>query len=317
MEPIRPDDDELRGMRPKISAETKAGNGARRKADTAASGVNKPGKSVKTDKPAVHGRGGSGAAVWLLVLLLVGGFALGGLAWFDQQQRIAVLESQLEEADYWARQSKLALARFEGELSETGESLEETGASMAERLQAHSGRLDTVDEEIGKLWVLANERNRKQLAEQQTRIGALGTAMAGQQESVTAIQADIAALGGRLDAALAKTNERMGEQGDQLSERLQALSGQLTTVGDQVEQRLQRFVQERSLAEQEVRTRLQALERRTGQQAEAGALAQAEARLTQLEQTVRSIDSSRSQLTARLVRLSDEIATLRQQMAAH
>ncbi|MDC0663857.1 hypothetical protein [Marinobacter sp. SS21] len=315
MEPIRPDDDELRGMRPQKSPKTKAGNSAVAKPDIAASGVKKTSKPRQPSKPGGRGHGGAGVGLWLLALLLVAGSALGGAAWFSQQQRIAALESQLEEADYWARQSKLALARFEGELSETGESLEETGASMAERLQAHSGRLDTVDQEIGKLWVLANERNRKQLVEQQARIGTLGTAMAGQQEALTAIQADIAALGGRLDAAMAKTNERMDAQGNQLAGRLQELSGQLDTVGDQVELRLRRFVQERSLAEQEVRTRVQALERRAGQQAEASALDQAEARLAQLEQTVRSIDSSRSQLTSRLVRLSDEVATLRQQMA--
>lgn len=305
MEPIRPDDDELRGKkRPTKTPEKKPDKPNASKAEAA------PRK-----QKAAKG-GGSGAAVWMLTLLLLAGFALGGVVWFDQQQRVKALEAQLEEADYWARQSKLALARFEGELSETGESLEQTGASMAEQLQAHSVRLASADEEIGKLWVLAKDQNRKQLTEQRARIDELESGLTGQREALTALQAGMAALGERLDGDLAGTNKRMDEQNAEVVARVEELAGQVAGVDDQVEQRLQRFVQERRLADEEVQTRLQALERQSGRQAEAGELEQARARLAELEEAVKSIDSSRSQLTSRLVRLADEVDELQRRMDA-
>lgn len=305
MEPIRPDDDELRGKkRPTKTPEKKPDKPKASKAEAA------PRK-----QKAAKG-GGSGAAVWMLTLLLLAGFALGGVVWFDQQQRVKALEAQLEEADYWARQSKLALARFEGELSETGESLEQTGASMAEQLQAHSVRLASADEEIGKLWVLAKDQNRKQLTEQRARIDELESGLTGQREALTALQAGMAALGERLDGDLAGTNKRMDEQNAEVVARVEELAGQVAGVDDQVEQRLQRFVQERRLADEEVQTRLQALERQSGRQAEAGELEQARARLAELEEAVKSIDSSRSQLTSRLVRLADEVDELQRRMDA-
>ncbi|MDX1754722.1 MAG: hypothetical protein R3175_01525 [Marinobacter sp.] len=304
MEPIRPDDDELRD---KLSPKTPQKRAGKPKPPRAETG---------RGKPKVGDGAKSGVAVWLLGLLLLAGVALVGYGGYEQRQRIEVLESQLEEADYWARQSKLALARFEGALSETGESLEQTGASMEERLEAQAGRLDSVDEEVRKLWALANERNRHQLDEQKSRIEELETAIAGQRDTLTALQSEVAALGERFNADLAAMGERVDEQGGRISTRLDELAEQVGGVDDVVERRLQRFAQERSLADQEIRTRLQALERQTGRQATASELAQAQERLRELEQTVNSIDSSRSQFTARLVRLSDEIADLRQQMMA-
>lgn len=145
MEPIRPDDDEVRtgsaGSKPeeKLSAQREPRGAekaaaaekpsASQRGDAGAGGPRKPaGKAGKSS-----GGGGSGRGVMLGVgLLIVAGAA--GAGWYQQEQRIQMLEGQLEEADYWARQSKLALARFEGELSETGESLQEKGQSIEDRL---------------------------------------------------------------------------------------------------------------------------------------------------------------------------------------
>ena len=108
--------------------------------------------------------------VWLLLLVVAAG---AGVGWYFQEQRIQALEGQLEEADYWARQSKLALARFEGELSETGESLQERGASLEEQLAANKKQIDAADSEIRKLWAIANERNKKRLDEHQERLASI------------------------------------------------------------------------------------------------------------------------------------------------
>lgn len=313
MEPIRPDDDELRGKSPE---QIKAPAAAETKPKPAAKSA--AGKSEKSgDKPT------QGKAVWLLSLVLLGAVILGGAVWLQQERRIAALEGQLEEADYWARQSKLALARFEGELSQTGESLEETGASMGEQLDAHSSRLaghdnrlDTADSEIRKLWVVANERNKQQLVAHGEHIGALEASLGEQSELLTALGSDIENQGRQLTRKVDGLGERVSSQGEQLSSRLGELGEQVAGVNAVVESRLQRFVQERRLADEEVRTRLQAVERQLGQQADAGELERTRARLAELEQTVKAIDSSRAQLTSRLVRLSSEVDALRRQTTA-
>src|SRR5690554_2206277 len=129
MDSIRPDDDELRTREPVAGKSNKP----KRKPvvpenrDSAGGKGNSPGSG---QQKASRGSGPVGLLIVLLLIVTAGG------AWFgwQMQQKLEAVESQLEEADYWARQSKLALARFEGELSETGESLAETGSSIDERL---------------------------------------------------------------------------------------------------------------------------------------------------------------------------------------
>jgi len=137
MDSIRPDDDELRADAPIGSSERK--RPAPKKA-AAAPAARSGGSGGSGKRPVGNGNGNGGngkgglAAVWLL-LIAVAVAAVAG--WYSQNQRIQALESQLEEADYWARQSKLALARFEGELSETGENLQERGQSREEQITSN------------------------------------------------------------------------------------------------------------------------------------------------------------------------------------
>lgn len=307
MEPIRPDEDELRN-RGDVKATAKQ---AKSQPDTRRHNAEgqknaKPAKPAKPARPAAERRPGGNRGVGLLSLVLIGLMVLGGYLWFEQEQRIKTLEGQLEEADYWARQSKLALARFEGALSETGENLEEAGASMEERL-------DAVDGEIRKLWALANERNRQQLQQHQSAIENLQAGLSAQGELMTAAKADNEALGNRVTEEVAKLDQRIVGQGEQLSGQVEQVSEQLAAVDAQVESRLQRFLQERRLADEEVTSRLTSLERQASQQAGASDLDRAMARVTELEQAVKAIDASRAQLTSRLVGLSEEVARLRQQ----
>src|SRR5690554_4216153 len=151
MEPIRPDDDELRAERPVNAPERKTPAQKKPKlSDEGAGGKSKPPKPAKCggENGGEGGGKGGGAgllALWVLVVVVAIGSVTG---WYSQNQKIEALEGQLEEADYWARQSKLALARFEGDLTETGESLQERGASMAEQIENQKGRLDEADSEI-------------------------------------------------------------------------------------------------------------------------------------------------------------------------
>lgn len=307
MEPIRPDEDELRS---RSVPETAPKSSRERPVEKADKANKTPKKSTPAKTPESVSRDNDGAGkrsrgVGLLFALLVVAIALGAGLGFQQERRIQALEGQLEEADYWARQSKLALARFEGALSETGESLEETGASMGERL-------DAVDGEIRKLWVLANERNRQQLENLQAELEGLQSGLAGQVERVGGVESTLDKQRERLTADMAGLGERLDEQGEALAGQLAGLAEQVGSVDGLVDSRLQRFLQERRLADEEVASRLAALERQVSQQAGSAELTQVRNRLTELEQTVKSIDASRAQLTSRLVGLSEELARLRQ-----
>ncbi len=333
MEPIRPDDDEVRtgsagnktedGLsaqreprdaakaastrKPEASARGTAGGGAPRKP------AGKPGKP--------SGGGGSGRSVMMgIALLIVAGAA--GAGWYQQEQRLQMLEGQLEEADYWARQSKLALARFEGELSETGESLQEKGQSIEDRLATHGERLDTANSEIQKLWGVANDRNRKQLDDHESRLEALRTAVDGgrkdREELVASLEELETGIASRLDeveADLGKQITAIRETGQENASRLTRLDESLAGVDKMVERQLVRFEREQKLTIDGLESRIAALEKVTEDLSGGGQLDAVRSDLAELRNRVSAIDSSRSQLTSRLVRLSEEVNDLRSRIS--
>ncbi|MDX1633627.1 MAG: hypothetical protein R3280_03245 [Marinobacter sp.] len=304
MEPIRPDDDELRAEPRKTAPQRPEAEKPQPPAGRPAPGADKP-------------RGGGGRGNGLLVLLLVVVALAAAAGWYQQQQRIEAMSAQLEEADYWARQSKLALARFEGELSETGETLEERGTSIEQRLQDQRALIETANSEIRKLWVLANERNRAQLEAQgkaietltgkvdgnSTAIDSLQTGLAEARSQLASLTENTAAQGRRLDAQAALDSE--------LQASVDALRKELNGVNARVEQQLQRFVQEQKLAAGGLEGRVSALEKDLAELERAQArISQTEARLAEVENAIDSIDAARAQLTARLVRLSEQVDQL-------
>ncbi|MBC7184794.1 MAG: hypothetical protein H5U30_14630 [Marinobacter sp.] len=324
MEPIRPDDDELRAERPIGSAEPRAA--AERKPKASSAGKGEPPRRERPaggGKSGTGGNGGSGrgsmAVLWLLVIVVAVG---AGVAWYSQYQRMQVLESQLEEADYWARQSKLALARFQGDLSETGETLQERGASMEDQIAAQEKRLDTADSEIRKLWAIANERNKKRLDEHQERIAALESGLAEGQKAIGAMETSLEKVQTSLSADIASLKEQtqtsiaaLQDASRQATEQLTRLSQQLADVDQVIESRIRRFEQEQKLGISGMEGRISALERETDQLSDDGRVQALRNELASLKRTVESIDASRSQLTSRLVRLSEEVNQLRTQVS--
>ncbi|WP_375191740.1 hypothetical protein [Marinobacter sp.] len=320
MEPIRPDDDELRAERPIGSAEPK--KAADNKPKPSAGGKAEPPGPARPSGGAKGGSGGgrgSSALLWLLVVVVA---AAAGAGWYTQEQRVQALESQLEEADYWARQSKLALARFEGELSETGENLQERGESLEDKIAAQEKRLDTADSEIRKLWAVANERNKKRLDEHQERLAALESGLAENDKAIGAVEAsveqarqslsaDIVALKNQTETSVAA----LQDANRQATEQLTRLSQQLADVDQVIENRIRRFEQEQKLGISGLEGRVAALERETDQLAGDSRVQAPSNELANLKRTVDSIDASRSQLTSRLVRLSEEVNQLRTQVS--
>lgn len=321
MEPIRPDDDELRAEAPTIRAERDAP--AQRKAKSASPGDgDRPSGGAGSGKSRGNGSGGGRGSVSLLWILMIGLAGVAGAGWYAQGQRIQALEGQLEEADYWARQSKLALARFQGELSETGESLQERGASLAEQIAANNKAVETANSEIRKLWVVANERNKARLNEHQERLTAVekgfaesSTAVAALETSVdkvrSSIAADVAALQEQTQTSIAALQEADRQATDQLTK----LSQQLADVDQVIESRIRRFEQEQKLGISGMEGRISALEKASDGLAGEGSVQALQGELASLKRTVQAIDSSRAQLTSRLVRLSEEVNMLRSQVS--
>lgn len=313
MEPIRPDNDELRAEGPIGGAEEKP---ARARRDQAQEHPASKRAGTTSGGGAGTGTRQSGRLLgWLLAVAFAGA---AGAGWYAQGQRISALEGQLEEADYWARQSKLALARFEGELSETGESLQERGASLEEKIAANAAEMKAANSEIRKLWVVANERNRKQLEEQSQKISALDQRLAEAGKTVsdlgvtiekvrTGVSGDVAQLGQKLDGAVAALEQANQEADAQLTR----LSQQVGDIDQVVESRIRRFEQEQKLGIDGIESRLSSIESRADGLAGANDLKAIRNRVAELARTVESIDASRAQLTSRLVRLSDEVNELR------
>lgn len=314
MEPIRPDDDELRAEAPFGAADSrepearkaKSGSGKARKAPGGGDGKGK-------------GRGNV-SLLWLLIIGLAG-LAVAG--WYAQNQRIAALESQVEEADYWARQSKLALARFEGELTETGENLQERGTSLAEQIAANDKALKTANSEIRKLWVVANERNKERLNEHQSRLKDLESTQAEDVEALAAVKVSVDKVRSSLAADIAAVEEQMKtsivalqDANRQATEQLTSLSQQMADVDQVVENRIRRFEQEQKLGMQGMEGRIAALEKESGRLAGAGSVQSLKNEVASLKRTIDAVDASRSQLTSRLIRLSEEVNELRSRMSA-
>ena len=328
MEPIRPEKDELRAERPDspIGSARAAGS-----AKTAPASQGRPAKAPETPKAAAgggakgNGKGGTGI-LWLLVILLTS-VAAGG--WYIQGQRIQALENQVEEADSWVRQSKLALARFEGTLSETGENLQQAGVSLDEQLASQKTRLDNADSEIRKLWVVANERNKQQLEQQAAAISELETALGKNRNDLAGVQISMA----NAEAALSEAVKlQQGERAElaarvtaaqtsaaTLKTELAAANQKTDTLAKSVDERIaasiRRFEQEQKLTVSSIESRIAALEKEVASTVSGNRLEAVQREVAGLKKTVEVIDSSRSQMTSRLVRLSQEVNDVQAKLA--
>lgn len=321
MEPIRPDDDELRAD-PPIGGARKNPEPAKKRAGQSkktGGGMGNDG-GPRAPQSGSGGNGGGRLGVWLALVLVA---AVAGGGWFTQAQQIEALEGQLEEADYWARQSKLALARFEGDLSETGENLEERGQSIEQKLSDQNDRLDTADSEIRKLWAIANERNKKRLDDHQARLETLTGGLAQEGDAREALAASIDSLESSLTGELASLKTELEQQvvalkesTEQADKRLTELNSALDGVDQLVDGRIQRFEREQKLGLDGMEGRISALERTVENVADGSAVNSVRTELNRLKETVESIDASRSQLTSRLVRLSEQVDNLRNQSAS-
>ena len=139
MDNLRPERDELDQFRDRSAKPV-----VKTKAAAAAPSSDVVTKTRPTNPVALYG---------LIVVLLIG---IGALAWMTVQQRDLVqqIRAEQQEAAGFIGQSKLLLARLEGQVSETGAELEQTGSATDQKIAF-------LDSEVRKLWGIANDRNKK------------------------------------------------------------------------------------------------------------------------------------------------------------
>ena len=294
MEPTRPDNDELRAERP--------------------------------DSPIGSAKAGGTGVLWLLVIVLA---CVAGGGWYMQGQRVQALENQVEEADSWVRQSKLALARFEGTLSETGENLQQAGVSLDEQLASQETRLDNADSEIRKLWVIANERNKQRLKQQAAAISELETALGKHRNDLVRVQTAVASAETALSDVVKRQQSERAELAVQVN-TVQASASSLKTelaaanqradaltksIDERIATSIRRFEQEQKLSTSSIESRIAALAEEVTGTVSVSRLQAVQREIAGLKETVEVIDSSRSQMTSRLVRLSQEVNDVQAKLA--
>lgn len=158
MEPIRPDDDELRAERPVGAPEKKAPAQKKPAGSRGRGGKPKPPKAAKGGRN--DNGGGSGrsslAVLWLLVIAVAVALVAGGI------RRISgfrCLKGSWRMRITGRGRVSWRWRGLRGSFG-NGESLQQSRASLAEQVEAQKKQLDAADSEIRKLWVIANERNK-------------------------------------------------------------------------------------------------------------------------------------------------------------
>lgn len=211
----------------------------------------------------------SSILVSLLLMVLVG--ASGFLAWayLEQQSELKALQKELRDATSFIGQSKLLMARFEGELSETGAEMLESGSEVEKKLAF-------LDSEMRKLWGVSNDRNKKLIKNNATSISVLE----------------------ERNARLTKSQEALVKDYDQ------KVAG--------VEQKIAQLESMATVAASEVAVTREAInEEIASVKLSVASVDKYGAQITENKSAISSIDASRRQLNERIVKLEEELNSLR------
>ena len=237
MDGLRPERDELDRFQSRSGSTKTSKTKPVKKGGASDSGPGGIGKS--------SGRSSSGLVAVCLVLILAL-FALLGWGYIKQNETLTALNRDLDEALDFINQSKLSMARLQGELSETGAEIQETGTSAAKQLEF-------LDSEMRKLWGVAGDRNKKAISQNQAEIAgfkaqfsrfkssqfeSLVKRLKDQQAIIAKLQAEINAANAAaskvtsLEQQVATTASELSLTRESLEERFDRVSSQVGSIPD-------------------------------------------------------------------------------------
>lgn len=167
---------------------------------------NKSPNSPDSSKPrVVSKKQGKGLSfVVVLLVLLVCGSSVLALVYMRQQTQLVSLKTELDNAIGFIGQSKLLLARLEGELSETDAELEQSGS-------AAQSKLAFLDSEMRKLWGVSNDRNKKLIQSNTDAVTGLEQRLLSVVTSQKKAAASAEALYSTLNQSLASLERSVGQ----------------------------------------------------------------------------------------------------------
>lgn len=237
--------------------------------------------------------------------LFVGSFALTlvlfgflGWAYMKQGKALANVERDLAEAMAFVNQSKLSMARLEGELNQAGAELEQTGSAATEQLKF-------LDSEMRKLWGVAGDKNRKAISQNSDAIAGLNVRVSQlKDKQLTALQTQLAEQGKQLTSLQSKVGAS-----EELAQQVAAIKKQFATSQSEL-------LLTREALESDIESLEQSIARMGGS---IDGLASSDTSKQVLENSkaIASIDASRRQLNERIVALDRRLNELKLQVSAN
>lgn len=237
--------------------------------------------------------------------LFVGSFALTlvlfgflGWAYMKQGKALANVERDLAEAMEFVSQSKLSMARLEGELNQAGAELEQTGSAATEQLKF-------LDSEMRKLWGVAGDKNRKAISQNSDAIAGLNVRVSQlKDKQLKALQSQVAEQSKQLSAVQSKV-----EASEELAKQVAAIKKQFATSQSEL-----------LLTREALESDIQGLEQslaRMGGSIDGLANSDTSKQVMENSKAIASIDASRRQLNERIVALDRRLNELKLQVSAN
>lgn len=243
---------------------------------------------------------GGGLLITVILLLLVAGGGYLGFNLMQQQEQLARLQSELNQAS-------VRIESLEALLEVTSDSAEQSGQTLQQRLQDVDARVKErfthFDSEIAKLWTIAYQRNKPQLEQQAEQLKQVQTRLAETETTLTALRKETDKTADGI-ARLAALKTEQAAMKKALQARLEATEKQLSTL----EQGLRLESEGRLKVQKQLTQQLAGVA--GGSDVSAG-LAQ---RIRQNEQAIKAIDGTRRQLSQDLLRIRQQLNNLQLRM---
>lgn len=252
--------------------------------------------------PNTSGSGASPLLVWLVLLLALASLAFGGWQYLradQQQQSMQVLADRVQE--------------LEIRLSTTGQNLSEAGNSFSaqlktanEQLKAANEKLKWADDEIHKLWRLANNQIRPNITGLQEQTKGLDERLNRAERQST----EVANLARSANDKATEAARNLQTQTETIKKDLTAMGQRLTEVTlatSTLDQRLRN--QDQSSRVTSLTQKLEQLEQRVSR---SGVTPELQQKMAEYEEILASLEASRSQLVSRVTRLMEDVQALQQ-----